>query len=121
MFGLVSPVHAQGIKEWGSCVVGSTPSSAGAPTLQCLEVVFGNLVFMASTLIIFLLFIMIVVGAFQYLTSFGDPGKLKKAQGTLRYAVLGFVLFLVSFLIIKLNDTLFHGGQGTLFKLNLEQ
>lgn len=117
MFGLVSPVHAQGIKDWAStgCVVG------GVPTLKCLEVVFSNLVFMASTLIVFLLFIMIVVGAFQYLTSFGDSGKVKKAQGTLRYAILGFILFLTSFLILKVIDTLFLGGQGTLFKLNLEQ
>lgn len=115
MFGLASPVYAQGIKDWGSCVVD------GVPTLLCLEVVFGNLIFMASTLIVFVLFIMIVVGAFQYLTSFGDPGKLKKAQGTLRYAVAGFVLFLASFIIIKVIDTLFLGGQGTLFQLNLEQ
>lgn len=119
MFGLVSPVNAAaGIKEWGSCVVGGIN---GVPTLGCLEIVFGNLVYMASTLIIFLLFIMIVVGAFQYLTSFGDPAKLKKAQGTLRYAILGFVLFLTSFLILKVIDTLFLGGQGTLFQLNLEQ
>jgi len=115
MFGLAAPVYAQGIKNWGSCVVG------GVPTLECLEVVFGNLVYIASSLIVFFLFIMIVVGGFQYLTSFGDPGKLKKAQGTLRYAILGFVLFLVSFLIIKVIDTLFLGGQGTLFKLDLEQ
>jgi len=116
MFGLVSPVHAaQGIKEWGDCVVG------GVPTLKCLEVVFSNLVFMASTLIIFLLFIMLVVGGFQYLTSFGDPAKLKKAQGTLKYAIGGFVLFLSAFLILKIIDTLFLGGQGTLFELNLEQ
>jgi len=115
MFGSVSPVHAQGIQEWGSCVVD------GVPTLKCLEVVFGNLVFMASTLIVFLLFIMIVVGGFQYLTSFGDPAKLKKAQGTLKYAIGGFVLFLASFLILKIIDTLFLGGSGEIFKLNLEQ
>lgn len=115
MFGLASPVQAQGIKEWGSCVVG------GVPTLKCLEVVFSNLVYMASALIVFLLFIMIVVGGFQYLTSFGDPGKLKKAQSTLRFAILGFVLFLASFLILKVIDTLFLGGQGTLFQLNLSQ
>lgn len=115
MFGLASPVHAAGIQEWGSCVVD------GVPTLKCFEVLFGNVIFMASTLIVFLLFIMIVIGAFQYLTSFGDPGKLKKAQATLRYAVAGFVLFLASFIIIKVIDTLFLGGTGALFKLNLEQ
>ena len=115
MFGLAAPVYAQGIQEWGNCVVD------GVPTLKCFEVVFGNIIFMASTLIVFLLFIMIVVGAFQYLTSFGDPGKLKKAQATLRYAIVGFVLFLASFLIIKVIDILFLGGAGTLFQLNLEQ
>lgn len=115
MFGLASPVYAQGIQEWGSCVVD------GVPTLKCFEVLFGNVIFMASTLIVFLLFIMIVIGAFQYLTSFGDPGKLKKAQATLRYAIAGFVLFLASFIIIKVIDTLFLGGTGALFQLNLEQ
>jgi uncharacterized membrane protein HdeD (DUF308 family) len=115
MFGLASPVYAQGIQEWGTCVVD------GVPTLKCFEVLFGNVIFMASTLIVFLLFIMIVIGAFQYLTSFGDPGKLKKAQATLRYAIAGFFLFLASFIIIKVIDTLFLGGTGALFKLNLEQ
>ncbi len=114
MFSFASSVHAQGIQEWGSCVVD------GVPTLKCFEVIFGNIVFMASTLIVMVLFVMIVIGAFQYLTSFGDPGKLKKAQGTLRFAILGFILFLGAFLIIKIIDTLFLGGGGQLFKLNLE-
>lgn len=116
MFGLASPVYAQvGLQDWGSCVVD------GVATLKCFEVVFSNLVFMASTLIVFLLFIMFIIGAFQYLTSFGDPGKVKKAQATLRFAILGFVLFLCAFLILKVIDTLFLGGNGNLFELNLEQ
>lgn len=117
MFGLASPVNAAaGIQEWGNCVVGG---KNGVATLGCLEIVFGNLVFMASTLLIFILFIMIVVGAFQYLTSFGDPAKVKKAQSTLRFSILGFVLFLASFLILQIIDTLFLGGQGALFNLDL--
>lgn len=67
MFNFLT-VNAQGVQAWGSCV---TPE--GIPTFKCLEVVFGNLIFMASSLIILVLFIMFVVGALRYLTSFGNP------------------------------------------------
>ena len=116
---LAFPVHAQ-VNEWdptgtgtGGCMVD------GVPTLKCFEVVFGNILNMASALVVVVLFVMLVNGAFSYLTSLGNPEKLKKAQGTLRYAVLGFVIFLASFLIIKIIDTLFLGGQGTLFKFKI--
>jgi len=92
VFNLFLPfftVYATGpIQEWGDCVVD------GVPTLKCLEVVFGNILFIASAFIILVLFIMLVFGAFQYLTSFGSAEKVKKAQGTLKWAVAGFVLFL---------------------------
>src|SRR3989344_5042528 len=108
-------VYAQ-VQEWGSCVVD------GIPTLKCLEVVFGNIIFMASTLIVFVLFIMFVVGAFRYLTSFGNPESVKKAQGTLRYALIGFILFVSSYLILNVICFLFLGGIGKdckLFKLEI--
>lgn len=91
----------------------------GVPTLKCFEVVFGNILNMASALIIVVLFIMFVVGAFHYLTSLGNPEKLKKAQGTLRFAVVGLVIFLASFLILNVIDTLFLGGHGNLFKFKI--
>ena len=50
----------------------------GVPTLKCLEDVFGNIIFSASTLIILVLFIMFVIGAFTYLTSGGNPERVKK-------------------------------------------
>jgi Type IV secretion system pilin len=110
----VPAVYAQ-VNDWQSsgCMVD------GVPTLKCFEVVFGNMLNIASSLIIVVLFIMFINGAFHYLTSLGNPEKLKKAQGTLRYAVVGLVIFLASFLILKVIDTLFLGGQGTLFKFNI--
>src|SRR3990170_6255018 len=100
-------VYAQGIQEWGDCVVD------GVPTLKCLEVVFGNILFMASALVVLVLFIMFVVGAFRYLTSFGNPENVKKAQGTLRYALLGLILFLSAYLILNVICFLFLGGVGS--------
>lgn len=112
-------VYAQ-IRDWDepgkSCLVD------GVPTLKCLEVVFGNILFMSSALIILALFIMFIVGAFRYLTSFGNPENVKKAQGTLKYAVLGLILFLSAYLIINVICVLFLGGFGdscSLFQLNI--
>jgi len=110
----IPTVYAQ-VNDWESsgCMVD------GVPTLKCFEVVFGNMLNIASSLIIVVLFIMFVNGAFHYLTSLGNPEKLKKAQGTLRYAVVGLVIFLASFLILKVIDTLFLGGDGLLFRFNI--
>lgn len=106
-----SAVYAASINEWeaSGCMVD------GVPTLKCFEVVFANILSIASALVIVVLFIMFINGAFHYLTSLGNPEKLKKAQGTLKYAVIGLVIFLVSFLILKIIDTLFLGGCGKIF------
>ncbi|QQG44409.1 MAG: hypothetical protein HYW86_00615 [Candidatus Roizmanbacteria bacterium] len=106
------PVYAQ-VREWGSCVVD------GVPTLKCLEVIFGNILFLSSALIILALFIMFLVGSFSYLTSFGNPEKIKKAQGTLKYAIIGLVLFLSSYLILKTIDFIFLGNQNLIFNFSL--
>ncbi len=103
------------MQDWQSsgCVVD------GVPTLKCLEVIFGNLLFLSSALVGLILFIMFVIGGFNYLTSFGNPDKIKKAQGTIKFAVLGFLLFISSYLIIRVIDFLFLGGKGTLLHFEL--
>jgi len=108
-------VNAQ-LKEWSEvegCLVD------GVPTLKCLEVVFSNLLFLSSAFILLALFIMLVSGGFTYLTSFGNPEKVKKAQGTIKFAVIGFVIFLASYLILTIIDFLFLGGQGKIFQFKI--
>lgn len=120
---LTSPlftVSAQ-IQEWDQTASGGTSCVVdGVPTLKCLEIVFGNILFMSSFFIILVLFIMFVVGSFRYLTSFGNAEAIKKAQGTLKYALIGFILFVSAFLILTIIDKLFLGGSGNIFKFNLE-
>jgi len=92
------------------------------PTLKCLESVFSNILNVASALIILVLFIMFVIGSFNYLTSFGNPEKVKKAQGTLKFAIIGFALFAGSYLILNVVCYLFFGVVGSscpLFKFEL--
>lgn len=108
-----------GIRKWSElpgCLI-----NGDVPTLKCLEVVFGNILFAASSLIIIVLFVMFVVGAFAYLTSGGNPEKVKKAQGTFKFAIIGFVLFISAFLILRVIDILFLGGKDRLFRFEIGQ
>jgi hypothetical protein len=119
MIPFITTVSAQGIQEWkdvsqGGCVVD------GVPTFKCLEVVFSNLVYAASGLVMVALFVMFVFGSYSYLTSFGNPEKVKRAQGTFKFAIIGLILFVSAFLILKVIDILFLGNTGKLFQLNLE-
>jgi hypothetical protein len=114
-------VSAQ-IQEWetgpgGNCVVD------GVPTLKCLEIVFGNILYMSTFFIIIVLFIMFVVGSFRYLTSFGNAERIKKAQGTLKFALIGFILFVSAYLVLTIIQTLFLGKdnkKNNLFEFKLE-
>ena len=113
-------VYAQ-IKDWTDPSLGSPTGCIvdGVPTLKCLEVVFGNVLYIASFFIVLVLFVMFVVGSFRYLTSFGNAENLKKAQGTLKYAMIGFILFVSAFLILNIIDKLFLGGTGKVFQFNI--
>ena len=104
-FLLPSLIFAQET-TWESCSVN------GVPTLKCLEIIFGNIIKMSTSFIVLILFVMIVVGAFRYLTSGGNPEGLKKAQGTLKYAIIGVVLFVSAYLILNIIGYLFLNGHS---------
>ncbi len=117
-FSIIAPVYAASaapsapvaITTWSQCTDDGTPT--GVPTLRCLELVYGNILSLSSYFIILVLFIMFVVGGYNYLTSFGSPDKVKKAQTTLRFAIIGFVLYLSAFLILKTIQFLFLDGSS---------
>lgn len=46
-------------------------------------------------------FFMLVLGGFKYLSSVGDPGKIKEAKDQITSSVLGLILLLSSFLILN--------------------
>lgn len=108
-------VYSQ-ISDWNNCL-----TSEGVPTLKCFEVIFSNLLFMSSAVVVLILFIMFIIGSFRYLTSGGNPEAIKKAQGTLKWALIGFLIFLASYLILRTIDCLFLGCQGTLLKFEIPE
>lgn len=117
---LIKPpsAFAAGVEEWGDCV-----TLEGVPTLKCLEVIFGNILFISSGLIVLVLFIMFIIGSLKYLTSAGNPESIKKAQGTLKWALVGTLLFVGSYLILNIICALFLGGTKDcrLFKFEIPE
>lgn len=91
----------------------------GVPTLKCFEVVLGNLLFMSNAFVILILFVMLFVGGFQYILSLGNPEKIQKAHATLKWAFIGIILYVSSYLILNIIDILFLGGNGDLFRFQL--
>lgn len=81
--------------DWGSCV------QQEAATFKCLEPLFSNIVQAITALVGVAVFIMFVVGGFNFLFSGGDQKKLEKARGTLTNAILGVVVIVAAYLILK--------------------
>lgn len=114
-FNVVLLAQLQDMKQGpGGCL-----DDLGVATFKCLEVVYSNLLFIAGGFVGLALFAMFVYGAYLYITSFGSPEKIKKAQAAIRYAIVGVILFVSSYLILFIIDYLFLGGKGKIFELNL--
>lgn len=45
--------------------------------------------------------VVIIVGGIGYMTSAGDPGKVKKAKDTILYGVIGLAICILSFAIVN--------------------
>lgn len=45
--------------------------------------------------------IVVIVGGVQYMTSTGDPGKVKKAKDTILYGVIGLIIVALSAAIVN--------------------
>ena len=45
--------------------------------------------------------IFIIIGGYNYMTSAGDPGKVKKAKDTLTYAIIGLVVVILAAVIVN--------------------
>ncbi len=99
-------------RGWGSCL--DSQSGGDVATLQCLEPLFRNIVVSILTLSGVAMFVMLVVGGFTFLLSAGDPKKLESAKHTIQYAIIGMILIVASYLILRLIEV-FTGVKVTDF------
>lgn len=74
----------------------------GAPTLKCAEAVFANILSVVVTLTGIVLFIMLIVASFKYMTSGGDPKAAEGSKNAMSSAILGLGLIIGAYLILRL-------------------
>jgi len=70
-------------------------------TLKGLECIFSQILNIVVQLAGLAVFIMLLVGGWQFLTSGGEKQAVAKARGTLTYAILGLVLLIASWFIMR--------------------
>ncbi len=58
----------------------------------------------------FLTVIFIIISGIQFISSSGNPEAATAAKNRLTYAIVGFVILALSFLIVRLVNTLFLGS-----------
>lgn len=80
---------------------------------------YANIVGIIAGLMLLALFGMFIWGGINYLTSFGEQEKLQKAQNTLKFAIIGFILYVSAFLILSIINYLFVDGTFSLLEFNI--
>ena len=55
-----------------------------------------------------ILFGILIMGGFGLLTSGGDPEKVKKSQGQITSALVGFLIIFLSYWLMRILETVFN-------------
>lgn len=84
--------------------------------VDIIENIFGLVIRLAGILA----FIMLLLGGFRYLTSGGDAKAAESARKTLTYAILGLVLIIAAWFILKFIAE-FTGLGEQLLKFEISQ
>ncbi len=84
----------------------STYKDTGVATIGSLEELFRNFVKTVISLAAVALFLMFIIGGFSFLFSGGDQKKLDQARGTLTNAIIGLVVIVCAYLILRIIGTL---------------
>lgn len=85
--------------DWSTC--GSGTGTVKILTFDCLPILIAGII---NWLLIFagiIALFFIIFSGIKFLTSQGDPKQVEGARKTLTWAIVGFVLILSSFLIVR--------------------
>ena len=96
----------------------SDPSGDTPAKIEDIEVVVAKIFQYFLGFASIALFFLLVTGGYKLITSGGDPGKVQGAWKTITFAILGMVLIIASFLILRFI-TAFTGVDVTNFDMNI--
>lgn len=102
---------AQCIKIAGQEVCGPANFMGGRSDVKLADII-NLLIAFIYPLSGVILFFILVWGGYQYLTSAGNAEKVKAAQGKISSGLIGFVLLMVSYLIVRVIIRIFGLGEG---------
>lgn len=109
------PKKALGVNIWegtGEAGGESCNKAEGGCSFADFERVFLNILKFLFIIAIPIAVGMIVFGAFQMVISGGSPEKVKQGKDTMVKAIIGLVVVLASFLIVKTLEFVLRGGTG---------
>ncbi len=76
------------------------PGAEGVASIQCIVPLVTGVIRAVVSLGAVALFVMLLVGGFNFLFSAGDQKKLEAAKGSVTQAIAGIILMSVAYLII---------------------
>ena len=82
-----------------------------------LSSLFNTMITIALPLAMLIFFCVTIYAGFILLTSEGSADKIKQAQGIFKSSIIGLILLLVAFLIVRIVATIFGFGGGILPQL----
>lgn len=100
LFVFASPAHAQ-TTPWTGVCVGGYDGTKDVATIQGVECLMANVLSVAITIIGTSAFVMFLIGSFRYLTAGANTKGVESGKNALSFAVLGIVVALASFLILR--------------------
>ena len=96
-----------------------TISGEEPASFQDLETIFSNILAFALPLLAIVLFIMLIIGGYKYITAGDNPKAAESARSTLTYAIGGIILAAIAFLILRIIAAL--TGQNNILYFNIYQ
>lgn len=96
---------------------GRNPDSDVA-TIYSLETLFANVVGVVVSLSGAALFVMFIIAGFSFLFGGGDPKKLEQARGTFTNAIIGLIVIVAAYLIIRIIGV-FTGTEDTILQFTI--
>lgn len=76
---------------------GVPKDESGKDLESYLKIIVNTLLFILGAIAV----IVIVIGGLKYVTSDGDPGKIKSAKDTILYAVVGIIVAILAYAIVN--------------------
>ena len=61
-----------------------------------------------------ILLLVLIWGGYDFMMSQGQPEKIKNAQAKITTGIIGFVLLIISYIVVKLIAKIFGLGEGIL-------